>query len=205
VTHVIDPLSHCDETSVYYEELVARTFTELVKAHQQAQEELRGMFGAEAVIDEMALMFRDPDVLRSWVDAAVRIPGVTLFNTAHDSVGTQPIPGRYSVHYWFLSVPEVYGPWRVEAMFAHPGSPLHDSLRRQGRGEELLMVHASFKCPDEEAYGVATNTLARNGYEPVQKCESTYGRFSYWRHEDAVRGVFLKPRVNLRDAEADGE
>lgn len=200
---MLEPMSRCQEDAVYYEELVSRTLLELVAAYREAQEELRGMFGELRHIDEMAIMFKNPEQLRSFVEAAVRIPGVVLFNTAHDSVHTQPIPGQYDVHYWFLSVPEEYGSWRIEAMYAHPGSPLHDSLRRQGASDEILMVHASFKCPSEEDYGIANNILQRNGYEPVQKCDSTYGRFSYWRPEEGTRGVYLKPRVNLRDGEDD--
>jgi len=204
---VVEPLSRCGEAAVYYEEWVKHGMRAMAEAQEKAQEQLRGMFGSGAVIDEMAIMFQNPYELRSWVDAAVRLPGVVLFNTAHDSVSTQPIPSRYNVHYWFLSSPwpEGYEPgedlWRVEAMYAHKGSPMHDALRDQFSPGESLTVHASFKCADEEAYGVATNTLQRNGYEAVQRCESTYGRFSYWRQGEQETGVFLKPRVNLRDTE----
>lgn len=198
---IVEPLSLCDEAAIYHEETVARSMQCLVECQVRAEEELRGMFGEAHSIDEMAIMFLDPEALRRWVDAAVRVPGVVLFNTAHDSVATTPIPGRYNVHYWFLSVPPFYGQWRIEAMYAHSGSPLHDSLKRTMNGDDILVVHASFKCADEEAYGVATNTLVRNGYEVAQKCESTYGRFSYWRPEEAQNGVLLKPRLNIRDQE----
>jgi hypothetical protein len=202
---IVDPMTRCEESAVYNEELVSSAMQEVTATRQQAQEALRGMFGADAHIDEMAVMFRDPGELRNFVEAAVRVPGVTLFNTAHDSVSTQPIPGRYDVHYWFLSMPQENGeqPWRLEVMFAHPGSPLHDSLRRQmTRETPLMLVHASFKCPDEEAYASAVHTLARNNYEMLQRCESTYGRFSYWLTDEVTdQGLLLKPRINLRDQE----
>jgi hypothetical protein len=204
-----DPLSRCEESAVYNEELVSSVMKEVAEARQRSQEDLRGMFGAEAHVDEVAVMFTSPGDLRNFVEAAVRVPGVVLFNTAHDSVSTEPIPGHYDVHYWFLSMPETEGenPWRLEVMYAHPGSPLHDSLRRQMTKETpLMLVHASFKCPDEEAYALAVHTLARNGYELLQRCNSTYGRFSYWLSDVESADTLLKPRVNLRDTkEEDGD
>ena len=205
MTHVIEPLSRCTEAAVYYEEWVSRSMKFVVQCYEKAREEVRSMFGAGVNVDEVAIMFRDPDALRHWVEAAVRVPGVTLFNTAHDRVVTSPIPGQYDVHYWFLTVPEEYGGWRIEAMYAHPGSPLHDSLLRRMLDQEALVVHASFKCADEEEYGSANSVLARNGYALAQRCDSTYGRFSYWRLDEEEYTVFLKPRVNLRDAGGDDE
>lgn len=201
-----DPVSRCDEAAVYYEEAVSRTMEALVQSRNVAQEEMRALFGDFYEVDEMALLFRSPETLRYWVEAAVRIPGVVLFNTSHDAVTTTPIQGQYDVHYWFLSVPEEYGGWRIEAMYAHPGSPLHTTLALKMKEADVTVVHASFKCVDEEMYGIAVNTLSRNGFDLAQKCQSTYGRFSYWGNEEKeLGGVFLKPRVNLRDMEVTSE
>lgn len=206
---VLDPMSHCDEQEVLAEEWVSITMKRVVEYRAQAQEQLRGMFGAAYDIDEMALMFTEEAWALRWISSAVRIPGVNLFNTAHDAVQTRPVPSSYNVHYWFLSTPAADlgdKDWRIEAMFAHPGSPLHDVHLRAMQGREICVMHASFKCPDEEAYAVAVKTLADNGYEAAQLCQSTYGRFSYWAPEESAgAGVYLKPRVNLRDAENDDE
>jgi hypothetical protein len=54
-----------------------------------------------------------------------------------------------------------------------------------------------------------THRLRERAWEVVQKCDSTYGKFSYWKpldaddHEDL--GLYLKPRVNLRDTGAHGD
>lgn len=206
----VNPLSRREEAKVYYEEWVSKSMTDLTERQAQASEDLRSLFGTGVTVDEMAVMFEDMDALYGWVTHAVRVPGVTLFNTAHDVVTTGPIPGTYNVRYWFLSSPWAKDTepgeerWRIEAMFAHSGSPLHDSLLRSMRAqdEDAVVVHASFKCRDVEHYAEAQATLRMGGYELVQRCDSTYGKFSYWRKLDATgTWVYLKPRVNLRDTE----
>lgn len=203
----LEQAAYCEEQARLGEEWVAQSLATVVQMKERATQELRAMFGTTYSIDEMALMFTDQGWLQRWVTDAVRVPGITLFNTAHDSVQTRPVPSSYDAHYWFLSTPEAYhqdGEWRVEAMTTHPGSPLHDSMLRTMRGTTIAVVHASFKCPDEEAYAIAVKTLVDNAYEAAQLCDSTYGKFSYWSpmdREDRAPCAYLKPRVNLRDQE----
>jgi len=209
ISFIPEPLGYCEEQEVQAEEWVSSIMKSVVQYHAEAQEELRGMFGTAYIIDEMALMFTSPAWALRWISSAVRIPGMTLFNSANDHVQTRPVPSRYDVHYWFLSSPFTEGVdepgeerWRIECMYPHPGSPLHDAYRRMMRRNDVMTMHASFKGPDEEAYGVAVKTLRDNGYEAAQLCTSTYGRFSYWlpQEDEDGSGVYLKPRVNLRDA-----
>lgn len=210
---ISNPLSRCEEDGVIAEEWVSKTMELVIQEKEKADEALRAMFGIGAIIDEMSVLFTDPIRAHTWVTAAVRIPGVTLFNSAQDRVRTAPIRSDYSVHYWFLTVPEEHAkvqPWRIEAMYAHPGSPLHDSILRPlaaSHGDGGVM-HASFKCASEEEYATANRVLQDNGYECAQRCESSYGRFGYWyplELEHTAVATALKPRVNLRDAEGDGE
>ena len=196
----------CEQQERLGEQWVSQTMRRVVQMKADADEELRAMFGASYAIDEMALMFTDQDWLTRWVTSAVRVPGMVLFNSAHDHVRTRPVPSSYDVHYWFLSAPSEHtsrGEWRIEAMYPHPGSPLHDAHLTHMSERNIAVMHASFKCSDEEAYAVAVKTLADNGYEAAQYCDSTYGKFSYWSpldREDRAPGPYLKPRVNLRDA-----
>jgi hypothetical protein len=200
--------AYCEEQERLGEEWVSKAMARVVRAKERATEELRALFGATYEIDEMALMFTDAGWLQRWVTSAVRVPGMALFNAANDHVRTRPIPSSYDVHYWFLSTPRDYhadGEWRLEAMIPHPGSPLHDTLLHGMPNEtDITVVHASFKCPDEEAYAVAVKTFKDGAYEAAQLCDSTYGKFSYWSpldREDRAPSVYLKPRVNLRDQE----
>jgi hypothetical protein len=211
---LVEPLSVCEESEVLAEQWVSSTLAHLRELREKASERLRAMFGVTYTIDEMAVMFTSPAHALRWISSAVRVPAVTLFNSATDVVQTSPIVSTYNVHYWFLTTPdlpetdprwEYSTPWRVEAMYAHAGSPLHDTYRRMMKGRETLAIHASFKCPDEEAYGVAVKTLRDNGYEAAQFCESTYGRFSYWSEAEGGGEVYLKPRLNVRDEEDDSE
>lgn len=187
---------------------VAQTMERVVAVKKSMDEELRAVFGTAYAIDEMALMFTDQGWAQRWVTAAVAVPGITLFNSARDTVSTRPVRSEYNVHYLFMTTPDVHhepGPWRLEVMHLHPGSPLHGSYLATMDGPDAVVMHASFKCPDEEAYAVAVQTLQRNGYEAAQMCTSDYGRFSYWSPEDwpdrADSLTYLKPRVNLRDKE----
>lgn len=209
-----NPISSCRETSIAAEQWVSETMQLLVDTRVTLDEQVRGMLGSAAYIDEMSLLFTSPHYAKLWVDTAVRLNGVTLFNTADDTVRTSPIRSDYNVHYWFLTAPEGHSTaertWRIEVMYAHIGSPLHDShlLAMRAAGQECGIIHASFKCATEEAYGDAVVALAKNAYEPAQHCESSYGKFSYWYplelgHHDIATA--LKPRVNLRDMESDDE
>ena len=166
----------------------------------KCNEKLRGMFGADCKIDEMAFLFPNERYLASWVKRFVAQPGYELFNVASDRVITSPIPSEYDVSYWFLRTPFDY---RLELMSILDGySPLHHGVNvrvDKVHDNQIVAVHASFKVRDEKAYASANATLIREGWECAQKCDSTYGRLSYWNY-DPFEGWFLKPRVNLRDA-----
>lgn len=210
---ITSPVSAHEEAAIVVEEWVSKTMALALREKQKADEAVRAMFGASTYIDEISLLFTTPHRAHTWIDTAVRLPGVELFNTARDVVRTEPIRSQYSVHYWFLTVPAAHWspqPWRIEAMYSHPGSPLHDSVLTPmaASGADAGVMHASFKCADEEAYATANKVLRDNGYECAQRCQSTYGRFGYWYpmemgDDDIVTA--LKPRVNLRDQENDDE
>lgn len=108
-----------------------------------------------------------------------------------------------------------------------PGfSPLHASLWENGRvpvtaGTQRFPVpHLSFKpirrvlsnTSEREAagreprlqswgqaYGAAVQHLRDKGFIHAQTCQSTYGRFGYYIHQDVQRQIYVKPRVNMRD------
>lgn len=170
-------------------------------AHQDMSGVVRGMFGAECDIDEMAMLFGSGHMLALFVGLAVRQEGYTLFNTADDVVETYPLRSGYRAHYWFLTTPHGY---RLELMNAEPGSPLHDNMLRQMTESDAAPVHASFKVDSEVNYAIANGTLQQGGYECVQRCNSAYGRFGYWQHSgnEGPAEWYLKPRVNLRDNDA---
>jgi len=207
-----DLLNMADQTELRRDaedEFSALVRSVLHDVHASWQEQnaiLRGLLGAGTHVDEMALLFAGEHALAAFVRYAVRERGYELFNTAWDHVATGPILSHYDVSYWFLRTPG-YEPgkkgYRLELMslLSH-GSPLHDRMAALATGEmRYRPVHASFKCPDEEAYGTAVNTLRKGGYELAQRCSSSYGQFSYWQHyaAEGTPGWFLKPRVNLRD------
>lgn len=192
------------------EELTASVRSTLHDVHAAWQEQnaiLRGLLGASTHVDEMSLLFHGEQALATFVRFAVRERGYSLFNTAWDHVQTGPIASHYDVTYWFLGTPH-YVPgkagYRLELMsLLSNGSPLHDCLIDSVYPGPIRYrpVHASFKCSDEEGYGTAVNSLRQGGYELAQRCNSSYGAFSYWQHH-AIEGMplwFLKPRVNTRD------
>lgn len=158
-------------------------------------------------IDEIAIQFDDARYAHTFVAEAVTQEGCVLFNTATDHVHTQPLNTCYDVAYLFLSLPGQYHPEnrsgvRLECMFLGDGlSPLHAAEAEEMRkgSAKSVTVHASFKVEDEEDYASAVHRLREGGWEVAQKCDSKYGRFSYWKHADLADGVYLKPRVNLRD------
>ncbi len=166
-------------------------------------------------IDEVALLFINPFQATEFLREAVTNDGVLLFNSATDHVHTLPLRTCYDVRYDFLTVPSPYWPEnriagpRIEAMHLTDGySPLHFAalMEMKETGNPATPIHASFKCDDEEDYAIAVDRLRTAGWEAAQRCESTYGRFSYWTplnpkewFDDALRDLYLKPRVNVRD------
>jgi hypothetical protein len=124
--------------------------------------------------------------------------------------------GEYGVHYDFL---QPYGePYRLEVMHLLAGSsPAHHRYLRAwsyGLGDNDQngqVVHVSYKPPRgfvanaagrAEDYDAELERLEALGFVLVQANHSTYGAFSYYEHTDPAvlpAGVYLKPRVNLRD------
>lgn len=185
-------------------------------------ETLRGVLGAKANVDEMALIFPGDAELLAYLRYAVRVPGYELFNAAYDHVHVEPIRTGYDASYWFMTtpdyVPDVKG-YRLELMVLAGGySPLHNWLADKAVQREEMpyrtTIHGSFKCSDEEGYAEAVHALRSAGYESIQRCRSSYGRFSYWMQQDpdywknggsaSHPAWLLKPRVNLRDAKKVG-
>lgn len=188
---------------------VEETFNEAGKFIERYDEVLADL-GFVQGIDEIALLFPHRGYAWSFVAEAVREEGCVLFNSATDHVHTKPLRTCYDVTYLFLTLPAAYHPSgrsgvRLECMFLGDGvSPLHEAeIAKMDIGDEAVSpVHASFKCGDEEDYANATTSLREAGWESVQRCESTYGRFAYWSPlHDETPGVYLKPRVNLRDGQ----
>lgn len=149
------------------------------------------------VIDEIALQFNDRATMGNFVMDAVTGDGIKIFNHAFDHVKTHPFHTEYDVEYIFLEMPSTM---RVEAMNILQGiSPLHIAVGSHLRDSMPGVVHMSFKCSDLEDYTNVTAALdAAPEAHMVQGCDSTYGAFSYWNLLDQD-GVYLKPRVNVRD------
>lgn len=151
-----------------------------------------------ADIDEIALLFPGQHEANSWIMDAVRDEDVHHFNAAFDTVNTSPIPSEYFVRYDFLSLRG--RSYRIEAMQLITGtSPLHAPLVKQAEQFQVpVPVHLSFKCENEEVYQRSVYRLEQNDFEAAQRCRSTYGIFSYWKHPEF--DLYIKPRVNMRDA-----
>lgn len=155
-------------------------------------------------IDEIAWLFPNDNALNAFTKAAVREESIAHFNGADDHVHVGPLDTCYDVRYEFFSI--AGRNYRVEAMTLQGGfSPLHVNEFRRDRTAKAYGIHASFKCPTEEDYAIATHRLREAEWEVAQKCESAYGRFSYWQPTDSMKWLpdgpimYLKPRVNLRD------
>lgn len=160
-------------------------------------------------IDEIAYQFNTLEDLDAFTVEAVCHDGCLLFNAANDHVHTLPMRTCYGVAYRFFTIPMEYlpeqlGEVRIEAMLQTSGlSPLHLAGMWSVHGRPLA-VHASFKCVNEEQYAAVCHRLRQQGWESPQRCESSYGRFSYWTPVDRAKYedlpfMYLKPRVNLRD------
>lgn len=162
-------------------------------------------------LDEVAVLCKDDGRENrdsQFIMRHVGKEGVEFFNQATDQVHTQPFDTNYEVQYRFLHTNRGY---RLELMRIASGiSPLHGRYSMVSGGpyggdrERMPFVHVSWKCPDEETYWKHVQLLREGGLLPGQMCTSQYGRFSYWRPGTVYRFgqslVWLKPRVNLRDA-----
>lgn len=151
-------------------------------------------------IDEFALLVHDNINQQLLDEHLCRDQNWERFNVATDNVHTGPIRSGYSVEYFFYRHPD--HAYRLEIMRLTSGvSPLHAPIGRPSRGHVALPVHASFKVDSEEAYAYARSFLGEElRYTEAQRCDSTYGRFSYWTPGGLPELVpYVKPRVNLRD------
>jgi hypothetical protein len=151
------------------------------------------------IIDEIALMFDYRARVGDFIMDAVEGDGVKLFNHAFDKVSTWPFNTRYEVEYFFL---ETRSTMRVECMAIKDGlSPLHSAVASHMTDlSPMSVVHMSFKVADmDEFETVQTKLDEYSDATLVQFCTSTYGAFAYWHLIGETSGVYLKPRVNLRD------
>jgi hypothetical protein len=176
-------------------------------------------------VDEVALMFSNEREAWKFIERAVQVPGVKLFNVATDNVETYPIRSRYGVEYYFL---ETTWGYRVECMVLRGGfSPIHGGIRETdfdvvGNRLDAGVVHYSFKCNDEAEYEAACQAMEIGEWTRAMTCHSTYGTFSYWLTDEETdrrllaKGIdwcladmgktleaYIKPRVNLRDKVSD--
>jgi hypothetical protein len=201
--NIIDWLRNATGNQMPDREQVKHLLTHVHEGYEKCNEQLRGILGAEAEIDEMALLVINKASVLNLLTHLVSFDGYELFNSASDTVTTSPIHSGYDVHYWFVRTPYNY---RLEVMYLPPKggySPLHNKLIYSADNDpdnNVYGVHASFKC-DSSSYMAAGVLLRKEGWELAQRCDSDYGKFSYYANEDNTGvGWFLKPRVNLRDA-----
>jgi hypothetical protein len=150
------------------------------------------------MIDETSLLFATEAGMRSFVRWSVGL-GMQNFNSQRDVMQREwELSNQaFSVAFEFLRWPE--SPWRIECMVVLDGeAPIHEAaLRRLGNG---CVVHASFKCVDDEAYVDACAVLSKQLREEAAY-RNSYGQFSYWTDLNRLtkRLPFFKPRLNLRD------
>ena len=170
-------------------------------------------------IDEVAVMLPRGHFFLEQMIRDLEFQGWDHFNSAADLVLANPFGTRYVVEYNFLRHP--VHPWRLELMqmgTAEDGntgfSPLHQALWPNGQ-EPTWTDHATFPIPHlsfkphpdlvkemgaRKAVRQAIDTVSVHGAIIAQACQSTYGEFWYLSPTDALRQLYLKPRINLRDA-----
>lgn len=170
-------------------------------------------------IDEAAIMVPRGQFYVEQLLMGLESQGWDHFNSARDLVFANPFGTRYVVEYNFLRHPRYS--WRLEVMQmskAEDGntgfSPLHQALWPNGQEPtwhdhaDFPIPHLSFKPPTDlvEAVGArkavrqCIDSVATRGAIIAQACQSTYGEFWYMLPVDALRQLYLKPRINLRDA-----
>lgn len=167
---------------------------------------------AGCVFDEAAVMVPTP-IVHEMLTKDLLAAGWELFNEAADLVFTNPFGTRYTVEYTFFR--HLAWPFRIEVMLlGQPAgrdqlvgfSPLHQALwypngdrPNWASHAEFPIPHLSFKVAEGMKFGQATDLLRGSGFVPAQVCQSTYGVFGYFIHNDAMRQVYVKPRINRRD------
>lgn len=147
-------------------------------------------------VDEVSILCGSPVLLQTLVNHCTSL-GYDHFNRVESDRMKRKDTLRqrkFDVRFEFLRAPGAS--WRIEAMCVLGGhAPLH-SQHIAVYGDPCV-VHASFKCQDEEGLGKAERELHKIG-SALPFCASyqnSYGEFSYWK----VGRYYLKPRVNLRD------
>jgi len=167
---------------------------------QEAYEEwlkagsLLNIINRGAEVDEMAILFSSTYDLDEFVTAASEV--APMFNEVpRDQMVRQDKPGSFYVRFKFLQAPRQ--PFRLECMTVIMGNaPLHDRLF--AKKERPCIMHASYKLESQGAYEREKSRL-RSLMKMRAEYQNSYGMFSYWQHFD-MGGVYLKPRVNLRDS-----
>lgn len=172
---------------------------------------------AGCTFDEAAIMVPNPSVRRALTMELERA-GWQLFNKATDLVHTNPFGTRYQVEYRFFQ--HLERSWRIELMLLPDEelsgmSPLHRALwfpsgevPTNKNHQTLPIPHLSFKPSPTEVAAVGGPVAVRGcldhlraeGYLMAQACQSTYGQFWYLLHNEATRQIYVKPRINTRDA-----
>lgn len=183
-------------------------------------EEFSRYVPVDSVIDEAAIM-----VPSRWhanqLILNMGLDGWEHFNGADDLVFTNPFGTRYVVRYEFLRHPD--HDYRLEVMYMGLGlreggygfSPLHQALWAPdgvaaitSGASQFPIPHLSFKAKNRvgdlqprSAYSRAVAYLQAKGCIHAQTCQSTYGVFGYYLHQDTERQLYIKPRLNTRDGQ----
>lgn len=168
----------------------------------------------QGTCDEVALVFETTQELDEFLLTATRF-GVEHFNSVlqdtmklgnysgafrqylpedvRKKVWTDNVNGEceFGVRFEFLQVPGA--DWRIEAMCPLWGlAPLHARmLDKRGSGS---VIHVSAKYGNTDTYQNKCDEL-KDVVPFMAEYSNDYGRFSYY----VVNGLYLKPRVNLRD------
>lgn len=170
-------------------------------------------------IDEAAIMVPPGEYYLDDIRLRLEQYGWELFNTSADLVHANPFGTRYVVEYTFFRKANTF--WRLEVMQMGRGlqdgkrgfSPLHQALWENGETPtwteqwQFPIPHLSFKPlhatgskdNGRKAVRADLDYLRLRGGIIAQACQSTYGEFWYVLPNDALRQLYLKPRVNLRD------
>ena len=188
------------------ETLIPAFNTALAKVHRLRQHmsaELNMSLGIDAEVDEMSILFTDPQCMEDFVEyVGDNMQVEELPPVERTRVTRRDAPGQFDVAYRFLNFPQFE--YRIECMhifpeldnlgneeeaFGEPSYPLHLPIAQLG------VAHASWKCADIEQYNGHDATLVGQSIPREAEYENDYGRFTYW----GKRIPYLKSRVNLRD------
>lgn len=188
---------------------IERIFTRSIDvARREANSVIGYLYRKKAdvpAVDEISLLFHDEDLFAQYVEAA-KDAGRWMGGTREEQIRQWP-PERddrldafgaemYRTRYEFVQVDDTL---RIEAMFVEGGdAPLHDRHFEIYEGPYgWALVHASFKCKTMDHYRGALENL-NDGVRLSLRREyvNGYGLFSYW---EGFPGLYIKPRVNLRD------